>query len=136
MGYVNWVLGVSVSGSRGTCGFGVSREVFTMTTAGYLVEGMTCGYCMGKVHEKVCSLSGVTKVAMDLVAGGQSPLIVTSGTRLGADAVRVAVESAGFGLLPPRGAEVHHHGDGLSTRQGDTHPDSQPMRSPMGGVSS
>ena len=70
-----------------------------MSTAGYLVEGMTCGYCMGKVHEKIRSLSGVTKVAMDLVVGGQSPLLVMSETKLGADAVREAVQDAGFGLL-------------------------------------
>ena len=75
-----------------------------MSTAGYLVEGMTCGYCMGKVHEKVRSLPGVTKVAMDLVAGGRSPLLVMSATKVGADAVRKAVKSAGFGLLS---ADIH-----------------------------
>jgi copper chaperone len=89
-----------------------------MTTAGYLVEGMTCGYCMGKVHEKIRSLPGVTQIAMDLNAGGQSPLLVMSGTTLGADAVRGAVESAGFGLLMPRGREVDHRGNGSSTQEG------------------
>ena len=96
-----------------------------MSTAGYLVEGMTCGYCMGKVHEKVRSLSGVTKVAMDLGEGGLSPLLVMSGTKLGAAVVREAVESAGFGLLPPRGAEVRPRGDGASPQRGDTRPDRQ-----------
>jgi copper chaperone len=108
-----------------------------MTTAGYLVDGMTCGYCMGKVHEKVRSLSGVTKVAMDLVAGGQSPLLVMSGNRLGVDAVRGAVESAGFGLLPRSAAEVHPRGDGPSAQEADTHPDrQQQMRVSVGGVGS
>ena len=91
-----------------------------MSTAGYLVEGMTCGYCMGKVHEKVRSLSGVTKVAMDLVAGGQSPLLVMSETKLGTDAVREAVQDAGFGLLPPRAGGGHTRADGPHVQGGDT----------------
>jgi copper chaperone len=108
-----------------------------MTTAGYLVEGMTCGRCMAKVLETVRSLSGVTKVAMDLVAGGQSPLLVMSGTRLGADVVRGAVESAGFGVLPPRGAEVRKRGDGPSAaREGDADPDRRRTRFSIGGVRS
>ena len=100
-------------------------ERFKMSTAGYLVEGMTCGYCMGKVHEKVRSLSGVTKVAMDLGTAGQSPLLVMSGTKLGAEAVRDAVESAGFGLLPPRGQELRPHGDDASPQRSETRPDRQ-----------
>ncbi len=78
-----------------------------MSTTGYLVEGLTCGKCLAKVLDKVRSLAGVTSVAMDLNTRGQSPLLVMSGSRLRAEMVREAVESAGFGLLPPRGAEVH-----------------------------
>ena len=55
-----------------------------MSTALYAVEGLACESCMAAVQERVQSLSGVTVVAMDLVAGGRSPLIVTSGTKLGA----------------------------------------------------
>jgi copper chaperone len=106
-----------------------------MSTAGYLVEGMTCGQCVAKVVEKVRSLSGVTKVAMDLVAGGQSPLLVMSGTKLGADVVRGAV-SAGFGFLPPRWPEVGKRGDGPSAQEGDADPDRQKMRFSFGGVRS
>ncbi len=105
-----------------------------MSTAGYLVEGLTCGKCMAEVLEKVRSLAGVTNVAMDLNTRGQSPLLVMSGTTLGAPVVREAVESAGFGLLPPRGAEVRPPGDGASTQEGDTHPDRQRMLSSIGGV--
>jgi copper chaperone len=107
-----------------------------MSTAGYLVEGMSCGRCVAKVVEKVRALSGVTKVAMDLVAGGQSSLLVMSGTKLGADVVRVAVESAGFGFLPPRGPEVHPRGDGPSAQAGDADPDRQRVWSSIGGVRS
>jgi copper chaperone len=69
-----------------------------MTTAMYAVEGMMCDSCMAAVQENIQSLSGVTVVVMDLVAGGQSPLIVTSGTKLGADVVRDAVEHVGFAV--------------------------------------
>ena len=70
-----------------------------MPTSMYAVEGMVCESCMAAVVENVQSLSGVTVVAMDLVTGGQSPLLVTSGTTLGADSVRHAVEHVGFGVL-------------------------------------
>lgn len=81
-----------------------------MSTAMYAVEGMMCESCMAGVLENVHALSGVTVVAMDLVAGGQSPLIVTSGTKLGADAVRDAIELVSFG-------------DGPSTRHDETRHD-------------
>jgi len=76
----------------------------------YTVEGMMFEPCMAAVLENVHALSGVTLVAMDLVAAGQSPLIVTSGTKLGADAVGDAIELVSFG-------------DGPSTRHSDTQPD-------------
>lgn len=107
-----------------------------MSTAAYLIDGMTCGYCMGKVHEKVRSLSGVTKVAIDLVAGGQSPLLVMSGNKLGKDAVRRAVESAGFGLQRPRGQDLHPDVDSPSTPELGIHQDHQRAGSSIGGVRS
>jgi len=81
-----------------------------MSTAMYAVEGMICESCLAAVLENVHSLSGVTVAAMDLVTGGQSPLIVTSGTKLGAGAVREAVEHVGFGVRPPRARELHGRG--------------------------
>jgi copper chaperone len=107
-----------------------------MTTAMFAVEGMMCDSCMAAVQEKVQSLSGVTVVVMDLVAGGRSPLIVTSETRLRADAVRDAVEHVGFGVRNPNGPETGDHGNGPATQEGDTHPDRQPLTSPFGGLSS
>ena len=82
----------------------------------YAVEGMVCESCMAAVVENVQSLSGVTVVAMDLVTGGQSPLIVTSGTTLGADAVRHAVEHVGFGVPPPREREGGDRGISPATQ--------------------
>jgi copper chaperone len=107
-----------------------------MTTAMYAVEGMMCDSCMAAVQEKVQSLSGVTVVVMDLVAGGRSPLIVTSRTRLRAEAVRGAVEHVGFGVLHPNGPGLGDRGNGPATQEGDTHPDRQPLMSPFGGLSS
>ena len=111
-------------------------EGFTMSTAGYLVEGLTCGKCLAKVLVKVRSLAGVTKVAMDLNTRGQSPLLVMSETKLGAPAVREAVESAGFGLLQPRGAEVPQPGDGPAASEGDTGAVREQLKSSIGGVRS
>ena len=94
-----------------------------MSTAMYAVEGMMCESCMAAVLENVHSLSGVTVVAMDLVAGGASPLIVTSGTKLGADAVRDVVELVGFGVLRPKGPEVDARGNSSADAAGDIRPD-------------
>jgi copper chaperone len=104
-----------------------------MTTAMFAVEGMMCDSCMAAVQEKVQSLSGVTVVVMDLVAGGRSPLIVTSETRLRAEAVRDAVEHVGFGVRNPKGPEVGDRGNGPATQEGDTHPGRQPLMSPLKG---
>ena len=82
-----------------------------MTTAIYAVAGLKCEYGMANVLENVRSLSGVTDVAMDLIKGGQSPLMVRSRTKLVTEAVRSAVENAGFGLLAPKGPEVGGRGD-------------------------
>ena len=82
----------------------------TMSTAMYAVEGMICESCMAAVLENVHSLSGVTVVAMDLVTGGQSPLIVTSGAKLEAGAVRDAVEHVGFVVLSPRARDLLDRG--------------------------
>lgn len=106
LGYLAQVLNVIVSGDGHRGSLSASRG-YTMTTAIYAVAGLTCADCMAKVLEHVHSVSGVTHVAMDLVAGGQSPLLVRSGTKLGADAVRDAVVIAGFDLLAPRGRRVH-----------------------------
>lgn len=107
-----------------------------MTTALYAVEGMMCGSCMEAVQEKVQSLSGVTVVAMDLVVGGRSPMLVTSGTKLGAETVRDAVGHVGFGVLHPKGLEVGDRGDGPATHEGDTHPCRQPVMFLIGGMQS
>lgn len=62
----------------------------------YRVEGMTCGHCASSVREEVGALAGVTEVAVDLESGR---VTVTSAEVLDLDAVRAAVEEAGYTLV-------------------------------------
>ncbi|MGY1700163.1 heavy-metal-associated domain-containing protein [Geodermatophilus sp. SYSU D00766] len=66
-----------------------------MSTASYTVTGMTCQHCVAAVTEEVGDLPGVTGVEVDLSSGG---LTVTSETPVDDDAVRAAVEEAGYEL--------------------------------------
>lgn len=69
-----------------------------MTTATYLVTGMTCGHCVAAVTEEVSKLAGVDDVRVGLVSGGESTLTVTSPKPLPEAAVREAVDEAGYCL--------------------------------------
>jgi copper chaperone len=64
-----------------------------MSTATYTVVGMTCGHCVSAVTEEVTQVPGVTGVEVDLESGG---LTVTSEAPVADDAVRAAVEEAGY----------------------------------------
>ena len=59
---------------------------------------MTCGHCVSAVTEEISKMEGVTGVEVDLVAGGQSRVTVTSTTELPAEAVADAVDEAGYEL--------------------------------------
>jgi copper chaperone len=59
------------------------------------VSGMTCNHCVGAVTEELGELPGVTGVSVDLVAGGDSPVVVRSEESLDLDDVRAAVAEAG-----------------------------------------
>lgn len=107
-----------------------------MSTAMYAVEGMACESCKAAVLESVHSISGVTVAAMDLVADGRSPLIVTSRTTLGANAIRDAIEHVGFGVPSPRGRERHAPGSTPPAQGGDTHPVPADVVSGVEGASS
>lgn len=60
------------------------------------VSGMTCRHCVMSVTEELTELAGVESVDVDLVAGGVSPVVVTSSRELSADEVEAAVEEAGY----------------------------------------
>ena len=68
------------------------------TTATYSVTGMTCSHCVAAVTEEVSRLAGVSAVDVDLNASGDSRVTVTSAEALPLDAVRDAVDEAGYTL--------------------------------------
>ena len=63
------------------------------TSTTYAVEGMTCDHCVRAVSAEVAKVSGVTGVDVDLATGA---LTVASEGPLDDDAVRAAVEEAGY----------------------------------------
>ena len=64
-----------------------------MSTATYTVVGMTCGHCVNAVAEEVSQVPGVTGVDVDLATG---VLTISSAAPVDEDAVRTAVEEAGY----------------------------------------
>ena len=69
-----------------------------MSTTTFAVSGMTCAHCVAAVTEEVSALSGVSAVDVDLNAGGASQVTVTSNAPLSLDAIREAVDEAGYTL--------------------------------------
>jgi copper chaperone CopZ len=67
----------------------------TSYTSSYTVTGMTCGHCVASVTEEVQEISGVTDVQVDLAGGALS---VTSSQPIDDEAVRAAVDEAGYQL--------------------------------------
>ena len=67
-----------------------------MTTTTITVNGMTCGHCVGSVKEELGALPGVTDVAVELNAGGDSPVTITSERELDTAAISAAVDEAGY----------------------------------------
>ena len=65
------------------------------TTNTWTVTGMTCGHSVASVTEEVTELDGVESVDVDLATGA---VTVTSTEPLEDDAVRAAVEEAGYQL--------------------------------------
>jgi copper chaperone len=64
-----------------------------MSERTYTVTGMTCDHCAGAVSSELSNLAGVTKVDVDL---GSGQVLVLSDEPLDDDAVRTAVEEAGY----------------------------------------
>ncbi|MEV1288152.1 copper ion binding protein [Micromonospora sp. NPDC049679] len=65
-------------------------------TTTYTVTGMTCQHCVQAVTSELAELPGVREVRVDLPAGAVS---VTSDAPLSVDAVRAAVDEAGYELV-------------------------------------
>ena len=67
-----------------------------MITSTYTVKGMTCGHCEQAVSTELKGIPGVADVAVDLEGG---LVTVTSDAALEDQAVRAAVDEAGFELV-------------------------------------
>ena len=66
-----------------------------MSTASYVVTGMTCGHCASSVREEVEEIAGVRDVEVDHQTGA---LTITSDAELDREAVAAAVTEAGYQL--------------------------------------
>ena len=64
-------------------------------TEQFTVTGMTCGHCEASVREEIGEIAGVEQVDADHTTG---QVVVTSTQPLDHDAVRAAVEEAGYAL--------------------------------------
>jgi copper chaperone len=64
-------------------------------TSTYTVSGMTCSHCVQAVSSEISGLPGVDAVQVDLATGA---VTVTSEAPLAEDAVRAAVDEAGYEL--------------------------------------
>ena len=60
----------------------------------YSISGMSCEHCVAAVSAEVGAVAGVSAVDVDLTSGA----VVVSGNGVDGEAVRVAVEAAGYGL--------------------------------------
>ena len=81
----------------GSCGSGTTVDVQGVgVTTVYKVSGMTCGHCEGAVSKEISELDGVTSVAAVAKTG---EVTVTSAAPLDEEAVRAAVDEAGYELV-------------------------------------
>ncbi|MFE6286553.1 heavy-metal-associated domain-containing protein [Streptomyces sp. NPDC057877] len=84
----------SCCSSDGSCGSGtVTDAQGAGVTAVYKVSGMTCGHCEGAVSQEISTLDGVTDVKAVATTG---EVTVTSAAPLDEEAVRAAVDEAGY----------------------------------------
>jgi copper chaperone CopZ len=70
-----------------------------MTTQVFKVSGMTCQHCVASVTEELTEIPGVSAVTVELVPGEVSAVTVESADALLTEAVRAAVDEAGYELV-------------------------------------
>jgi copper chaperone CopZ len=68
-------------------------------TSTFAVDGMTCAHCVHAVTTELSAVPGVQDVSVELHAGATSRVTVVSDAPLPADAVRAAVDEAGYTLV-------------------------------------
>jgi copper chaperone CopZ len=87
----------SCCGSGGCGGSDTTTEVQSLgVTAVYKVSGMTCGHCEGAVSQEISALAGVSAVK---AVAKRGEVTVTSAAPLEEEAVRAAVDEAGYELV-------------------------------------
>lgn len=62
----------------------------------YLVSGMTCGHCEAAVKQEIGSLADISEVDVDL----GTKLVRVAGVGLNDEAIRAAIDEAGFEVVP------------------------------------
>ncbi|MEU6326713.1 heavy-metal-associated domain-containing protein [Streptomyces sp. NPDC047049] len=80
---------------EGSCQSGGTDVQVGEVTTTYRVTGMTCGHCEGAVSSEIGELAGVSSVQAVAAIG---LVTVTSKAPLDEDAVRAAVDEAGYEL--------------------------------------
>ncbi|MFJ5139799.1 heavy-metal-associated domain-containing protein [Streptomyces sp. NPDC088707] len=74
----------------------MTAETKTDLTTVYQVKGMTCGHCEGAVSSEISGIPGVSSVTA-VASTGQ--VTVVSAAPLDEEAVRAAVDEAGYELV-------------------------------------
>ncbi|MFD3942237.1 heavy-metal-associated domain-containing protein [Streptomyces sp. NPDC058579] len=74
----------------------MTAETTTALTTVYQVKGMTCGHCEGAVSSEISEIAGVSSVKA-VASTGQ--VTVVSEAALDVEAVRAAVDEAGYELV-------------------------------------
>ncbi|GAA1366873.1 heavy-metal-associated domain-containing protein [Arthrobacter rhombi] len=70
-----------------------------MNTTTISIDGMTCGHCVASVTEEITGIDGVSKVDVDLNAGGISTATVESSGPLSEATLSEAVAEAGYTVV-------------------------------------
>ncbi|MBL1092928.1 MULTISPECIES: heavy-metal-associated domain-containing protein [Streptomyces] len=81
---------------EGSCHSGTTDVEGAAVTTTYQVTGMTCGHCEGAVSSEISEIPGVSAVQAVAATG---LVTVTSKAPLDEEAVRAAVDEAGYELV-------------------------------------
>ncbi|MFC0601025.1 heavy-metal-associated domain-containing protein [Streptomyces palmae] len=84
----------TTDGSCGGSGTAAGTESGTVTTV-YQVTGMTCGHCEGAISQEISAIEGVSSVQAVAATG---KVTVVSASALDDEAIRAAVDEAGYEL--------------------------------------
>lgn len=66
----------------------------------HAVTGMTCDHCVRAVTLELLAIPGVTAVEVDLVPDGTSTVRIDASVPIDDEALRAAIDEAGYRLAP------------------------------------